>query len=280
MAENLNPNDKLRYPVRHTGAFDGEESQLDTTSHDSTETAMGEDWATTANVLNDLISAGFDFITAQKLLAPRVIAGIKSERDYRRKSHRSIKELGHIAGRHLYGGIVHQDNAASMIGEFVGASLTHDGTKIGLELGHIELAGLSMSADEAWRRLDNMAEESVKDLPYDIVDAHHVNPSHRAASFNAIVPENGMSKEVKLPRARTNFPVLDIGKTGIQLFVRVAVGYDQANLQPIELRRVRQSHEVYMRDHSESEGIAMIDDHIFAYPLSATLVALQRNGRQ
>lgn len=263
--------------VRHTGSFDGTGNTFDSSCPRKTETALGEDLTTTSNILDGLVNAGFDFEKAQKILAPRVIAGIKSERDYRRQCHRTVKELGHITGRHLYGGIVHHDSATKMLREFVDASVGHVGPNIGLELGHCELIGSGVSPSLAWRKLDNMAEEVGKNIPFETIDAHDVPSSVRAALFSAEIMEDGNSREVKLPRARTNMPVLDIGRTGIQLFVRVAVGYETPDLSPMDLQDVRTAHDTYMRDHAETSGIQMIDNDILAYPLSATLVALQHN---
>ncbi len=279
-----NSSERLRDSVRHTEAFYGTNPQQDTTSHDACETALGEDWATTSNILNELVGITDDvkLESAQHLLAPRVIAGIKLERDYRRVSQQSVKKLGSIVGRHLYGGIVHHDNAAKMLREFIDVTIQNqdEDTKVGLELGHIELAGSGISVNEAWRQLDNMAEEVSKNIPHKVIDAHHLPPSHRAASFNAIVNQNGEDVEVKLPRARTNFPVFDIGHTGIQLFVRAAVGYDRVSMRPIELQSVREAHETYMRKYAKIGGFVRIydDDDIFAYPQAATLVAFQRNS--
>jgi hypothetical protein len=263
--------------IRHTDAFRGAISPVDETSPYARETSLGEDWTTTTTVLESLVSLGFRFLPARDTMAPRIVAGIRSERDYRRECHRSVKALGHTAGRHLYKGIVSHENAASMLQEFVEISGTHDATKVGLELGHIELSSFGMPADEAWRRLDDMAERVVDQAHFEAIDAHDLPASHRVAIFNGTAVEKAGSKEIKLPRARTNFPVVDIGRTGIQLFVRVAVGYDNSDQSTLELSDLRQAHDTYMNEHAEEPGIVMVGERTFAYPISATLVALQRN---
>ncbi len=279
MAERESPRvvSYVHTPIFHTAHFLSDTPDANDEMSRPDQTVYGEDLVTVNHLLEDLLRASFDFETARNILAPRIAAGLKSERKYRRDCHRELKRLGHIAGREFFGAAelgVTENTAAKMLNEFVDATLTPDTPKVGLELGHIELVGARISADHAWRQLADHGER-IADLSHlEKIDAQAVSPSDRAAIFTGI---DAQGKEIKLPRARTNFPVVDIGRTGVQLFVRVAVGYDTVDQSPMSLRDVRSAHKVYMADHTSDTGIARLDDNLYAYPIAATLVTLNRN---
>jgi hypothetical protein len=277
------PNRTAESLIRHTAGFVEGDTGIDTTSSMTAETTHGEDWMTTSNIINDLVGAGFDIETANRILAPRVVAGIKSEREYRRECHQRLKEIGYNAGRNLYSGVVNHEDAAGLLERFIEA----DAAGVGVELGHIELFGHklvlgALSVDQAWKQLDNMGEKIASTLGYEVVDAHEIPASHRPAVFTGEYrAASGVTEKIRLPRARSNSPVLDIGQTGVQLFVRVAVGYDTADSDEDRivptLHEIRDMHTRYMEAHTGDKGITKLDEKAFAYPIAGTLVAYKRN---
>lgn len=276
------PNSDSRHPdfnpIRHTALFlsEGPDAEMPHTPRE--ETVFGEDLVTVNRIFENVVDIGFDFLTARDRIVPIIAAGIRSERKYRRDSHRQLKALGHIAGRRLFGATEHaltDEQAAALLAEFAETAEKPSVPKIGLELGHIELAGSTLSVDAAWRKLDDLGER-IADLSHlDKTDARHLPPSHRSA----IWPGNDLrGNEVRLPRARTNVPVVDLGKKGLQQFVRVAVGYDSADRKnPLSFQEIRDAHHLYMEEHSTETGIIRLDERIFAYPIAGTLVTLNRN---
>lgn len=267
-------NDHGPLDIRHTALYLGgaKEPSTKTTVH-------GEDEQNIYRIFENVVDSGFDFLTARDAIVPIIAAGIRSERQYRRDSHLQLKALGHDVGRKLFGAIGHQitdKTAATLLDEYVENALKPRVPRVGLELGHIELAGSPYSVDDTWRKLDDLGDRIADISDLDKIDARFIPSKDRSAIFNGVDMNN---EEIKLPRARTNFPVVDLGETGIQLFVRVAVGYDSVDrTKPMTLKELREAHQRYMEEHSSDVGITRLDDRIFAYPIAGTLVTLNRNA--
>ncbi len=278
MSEKIYRGNENHHLVRHTAAI-----HVDAGSEHAKETEFGEDTQRTSLLFNGLGNIGIDFISARRLYIPRIVAGIKSERAFRRENHQFIEELGHNTSSHLKIGFVDHENASTMLEEFANIPTSKENEKIGLELGHIELSGAEISPNRARGRLSRLAIEIANHTNLKATDAHNLPVSHRSGLFQAKIRQDAQDIEIKAARARTNFPVLDIGKSGIQLFVRVAVGYEHSDRHidldrpPLELHEVRELHSQFMETHFSEHNIVDMGKDVFAYPVAAALVALRRN---
>lgn len=246
------------------------------------ETRFDEDQHTVTNNIEQLMSCGYTFWEAQELM-PTIVAGIKSERAYRREQQQTLKALGFTVGRALYRDFIAPDEAGRLLANF--NSVIEDNPDlppVGLELGHIELGSGDHAVIPSRKELDDFGVQVINAAGLEEVslDAHSVDPSARTALIRQQKVDG--APEI-LARGRTNFPVRDLGNTGVNLFVRVSVGYIDPKT-PFENHdnfRVRELHQQFMdivASKNETRGIVLLDkkSKSIGHPLATTLVAYHR----